>query len=284
MKIIPIYYDYESRSDALCRFVALGDIHYGNPWQDEERLFKTVKWIEENPCYVILMGDYGEAINAKDPRHDYNALHPDYMTPDKQYDRAAEVLAPIKDKVICVLDGNHENNFWRRHNHNYTSQLAKSLGCLDKYAGMSAYIRFRFRRKTGKKARDVNVFNIFAHHGWSGGRTAGYQVKVIHDLNRIYSDAHTYLMGHVHALGEAKTTVRLYVDKRDKPREYLQRYFFTGSYIRGHAEGKGSYVEARAYEPTMLGSPIIEVKPNRIDGRRYERPHFGVRYSTLEWM
>lgn len=91
-------------------------------------------------------------------------------------------------------------------------------------------------------------------------------------------------MGHVHRLGEALPTVHLYVDGRYKPREFVQRYYFTGSFIKGHEPGIGSYVEARGYSPTMLGAPIIEVKPNRVDGRHKDRPTFAVRYKTMDWI
>ena len=264
------------------RLVGLGDIHRGNPWMDEKCFYRTLDWIQENDCYVILMGDYGECINAKDPRHDYNALDGKYPTPDKQYMKIEEDLMPIKDKVLFMLEGNHEANFWRRHNHNYTSAIAHRLGV--PYTGISGYLLLKFWRKTGK-SHDRRTLEVYAHHGWAGGRTAGYQVKVIHDLRKIFPNAHAYLMGHNHQLGEALPRTYLYVDKRtEEIREFTQHFFFTGSYIKGHEKGKGSYVEARAYHPTMIGSPIIEIQPNRVDKSDKRKPPFSVRYITLDWL
>ena len=283
MDIVSVDYVYDSREDDVARIVGLGDIHRGNPWLDEKRFYETRDWIEKNDCYVILMGDYGECINAKDPRHDYNAIDWEYSTPDKQYRKTLEDLEPIKDKCIMMLEGNHESNFWRRHNHNYTNWMATDLGI--PYVGISGYVLFRFKRKTGK-SYDRRMFRIYAHHGWSGGRTDGYKVKVIHDLHNIFDDAHLYMMGHTHQLGEVFPTTRLYVDERTKKiREYHQKYFYTGSYIKGHEVGRGSYVEARAYPPTQIGSPVIEVRPTRVDGGRDKsRSKFDIRGSDIKWV
>lgn len=250
---------------------------------DEKSFYKTLDWIQENECFVILMGDYGECINAKDPRHDYNALDSDYATPDKQYRKTLEDLEPIKDKVLFMLDGNHESSFWRRHNHNYTAWVAHDLGV--PYLGISGYLLFKFWRKTGK-GYSRRTLEAYAHHGYAGGRTAGYQVKVIHDMKKVFPSAHMYLMGHNHQLGEALPRTYLYVDKRtEQIRAFTQHFFFTGSYIKGHEKGRGSYVEARAYPPTMIGSPVIEVQPNRVDkGYDKRKPPFSIRYTTLDWL
>jgi len=64
-----------------------------------------------------------------------------------------------------------------------------------------------------------------------------------------------------------------------------KHFCYTGSYIKGHEKGKGSYVEARAYPPTQLGSAFIEVRPNRptdVKGRGYNR--FNIRYNSMDWL
>jgi len=283
MDVISINHEYESRSDSKAMIVGLGDIHRGNPWMDEKLFYSRLNWIENNDCYVILMGDYGEAINSKDPRHDYNALDGKYPTPDKQYRKIAEDLEPIKDKCIMLLDGNHESNFWKRQNHNYSDELAYKLGV--PYVGMSGYVLLKFKRITAGKT-STNIFRIYAHHGWAGGRTDGYKVKVIQDLANIFDDAHLYLMGHTHKLGPVFPTTRLRVDSRtEKICDSDKHFVYTGSYIKGHEKGKGSYVEARAYPPTQLGSAFIEVRPNRStrpNMRGYNR--FDIRYTDMSWL
>jgi hypothetical protein len=284
LRIIEKTLPYDSRSDATWYLVPLGDVHRGNRNFDEDRFYKTIEFVKNEPHAIVLgMGDYSDCISAQDRRHDYNAIDKNYLTPDSQYEQVTKDLMPIKDKIIGLLDGNHDYTFWQRHNHNYVDYLAKDLGT--EYAGISAYVRLRFRRVSETGTRANLVMNLYAHHGWTGSRTDSYKVKTIQDLATIFPGLHGYLMGHVHQIGEAPPTISLYVDNSGKIREWSQKYIFTGSYIKGYEEGIGSYVEARAYRPTSLGSPIIEIKPNRPDrGRDDMVPPFSIRVSSLDFM
>lgn len=283
MRVIKKELPYESRSDSTWYLVPLGDIHLGHRNFDEDRFYKTLEWVKNEPHAVVLgMGDYADCINAKDKRHDYNSIDMRYISPDKQYEQITRDFMEIKPKIVGLLDGNHDYSFWQRHNHNYVDAMAKALDT--EYAGISAYVRLNLRRITSNEKSPVQALNIYAHHGWTGARTDGYKVKTIQDLASIFPGLHCYLMGHVHQIGEAPPVVSLYVDQNSNIREWTQRYVFTGSYIKGYEEGVGSYVEARGYRPTSLGSPIIEIKPNRIDGGTADKmqPPFNIRVSTLD--
>jgi len=283
MKFIRHDLEFESREESTWVLVGLGDIHRGHIFLDEDLFYRHLNFIEETPnCRVIMMGDYGDCINAKDPRHDYNVLDFQYATPDKQYAKVTEDLERIKDKIVVMLDGNHDYGFWRRHNHNFVSRMAYDLGV--PYAGVSAYVRLRFLRGSKSKKHKTQIFNIYAHHGWTAARTDAYKVKVIQDLSTIFPMLNLYLMGHVHRRGEALPTTKLFVDRGGNIREWIEKYVFTGSYIKGYEKGVGSYVEARAYRPTDLGSPIIEIRPNRIDGGDKRKPPFSIRVNTLDFM
>lgn len=273
---------YSSRADALFYLVALGDVHRGHRFMDEDLFNAYLDWIAETPnCLVVGMGDYAECMEASDPRLDYNQVDRDYMSPDRQYRQVTSDFSRIKDKLLVLLDGNHDYGFWRRHNHNYVDDLAYALKV--PYAGISAYIRLSFERKPeGKEKPEISVFNLYAHHGWTAARTDSYKVKVIQDLNRIFPHLNAYFMGHVHRLGEGLPLTTLYVDQGGNVRDWTERYFFTGSFIKAYDPGVGSYVESRALPPTELGAAILEVKPNRVDrGRDKFRPPFTIRFNTL---
>jgi len=286
MRVVNKILPYESRSDATWYIVPLGDIHRGHRNFDENRFYKTIDFIKNEPHAIVIgMGDYADCIDPKDRRHDYNAMDLRFPSPDDQYKQVTADLIPIKDKIVCLLDGNHDYSFWQRHNHNYVDPLANVLGT--EYAGISAYVRLRLKRVSSNGDKlGTNVLNIFAHHGWGGARTDSYKVKCIQDLSAIFPGLHLYLMGHVHQIGEAPATVHLFVDESQKIREWTQKYVFTGSYIKGYESGVGSYVEAKGYHPTSLGSPIIEVHPNRIDSDIADKakPPFSIRVSSLDFI
>lgn len=285
MKVVKKEFSYNSRTDSIWYIIAFGDIHMGNRSFDEDKYYKTIDFIKKEPHTIVIgMGDYAECINAKDKRHDYNAMDFKHIDPDSQYAQITKDFMPIKDKIAVLLDGNHDYAFWQRHNHNYVDTMAHDLGV--PYGGISSYLRFSIKRKSSKGGAAYRQLNIYAHHGWTGARTDAYKVKVIQDLSQIFPGLHLYLMGHVHQLGEAPATVSLFVDEAGSIREWTQKYVLTGSYIKGYEEGIGSYTEARGYRPTSLGSPIIEIKPNEdLDKKKdFMAPPFRLRVSALDFI
>lgn len=282
MRVVKRNLEFTSREDSTWMLVPLGDIHFGNRFCDYDHLLRTISFIKEHPRTVwIGMGDYGDAISAGDRRHDYNIIDDTYKTPDKQYRWLTEQLSQISDKCLCLLDGNHDYLHWQRHNHNYVESMAYDLKVT--YVGISGYIRLNFRRNT-KNTSSKKVLNIYAHHGWTGARTDSWKVKVIQDLSDHFPGLHCYLMGHVHQIGEAPPKIHLWVDQGQNIRHFTERFIFTGSYLKGYEEGIGSYVEAKGYKPTGLGSPIIEIRPNDVLKRGdLSMPPFSIRVMDLSF-
>ena len=290
MRVITEKYEYNSREDSTIKIVPLGDIHVGSKGFVEEEFLKILDWIQENDCYVILMGDYGEFITKNDRRHDYHQADRKMYSPDKQFRYIRDALLPIKDKVLCVLAGNHEYSHWMYQSTDYGNWLALELG--KKYCPDVAYIRIKMHRKTGAKATQRRNLNLLATHGYTGARTDAYKVKVIQDMKNIIPSCHGYLMGHVHRLGEALPTTHLWVDNREKIRDFNQYYYFTGSYVKSYDVEKGyveeevftNYAARKGYAPTTIGSPIISAKPNRGESRLAKTTPFSMKYETLEWL
>ena len=290
MKVVRYLYSYKSREDAEFSFMPIGDIHRGSRGMDEGLFYQTLDYVKERKIPLILMGDYAEFISKDDRRHDYAGISFKYLTPDQQYRKVRDDFMELKDQIICVLAGNHEYTYWRNNDIDWANWLAAELGV--PYCPDFAYIRIMFHRDSGKRGARRSL-NVLAHHGWTNARTDGYKIKVIHDMKSVFPDCHVYLMGHVHRLGEALPTSHLWVDQRFKIREFSQRYFFTGSFVKNYEAGDAkdesvfpfsNYAARKGYAPTMLGAPLITVKPNRVDkGYRGKTP-FMVKYETLEWL
>lgn len=46
-----------------------------------------------------------------------------------------------------------------------------------------------------------------------------------------------------------------------------------------------NYAARKGYPPTSLGSPIIKMKPNRVDcNHAKHKTPFAVKYETLDWL
>lgn len=181
MQIAKKVLKFSTRDESDWRLVPLGDDHLGHPNFDLDLHQATIDYIAETPRTIwIGMGDYCDAITAKDRRYDPNSIDPRWPTPDKQYRAIKEMFQPIADKCIGLLDGNHDLRHWKDHQHNYVDNLAYALKV--PYLTINAYIRLIFQRESGKTPKR-NQFNIYAHHGWTNARTMGYKINRIQDLS-----------------------------------------------------------------------------------------------------
>lgn len=229
-----------------------GDIHFGHKNVDTRILDNVVDYITKNKdVYWVGLGDYGDAIIPNDYRFDYRSIDERFKTPQEQYGALEEMFAPISNKCVGLLDGNHDIVHWKKHAHNYVKELAEDLGV--PYLTVDAYLRFHFTKFNAD-------YNCYFHHGWTGARTAGGRIARIYDLYNIFPMLDLYAMGHIHSLGMPEPRTALYIDK-DEIHEKISRFLYTGSFLRAYVKDSVSYVEEKTYPPATLGSPLLKISP-----------------------
>ena len=246
----------ETKADQI-EIVAFGDIHLGNPNCKFNKFKEIVNYIKNTPnCYGIGMGDYIECILPKDKRFD---PHTDIEVSDpvvsEYIDIIVKTLEPIKDKILCLLTGNHEYHI---HSDGYcepTKEICRRLFGSEKgvYGGFSAFLKLKVKPKTHRPSL---VF--FLHHGWCAGRKTGSVVNNVEGLSQ-YWDADVYLVGHSHKLWATRQVKIGWGGQR--------KVIFgnTGTFLETCSWGKTSYSERAAYPPLKLGVLKIKYYPKRGD-------------------
>jgi hypothetical protein len=232
--------------------VFIGDTHAGHPNFNPELLQTVVDYTKKTRSLWIGMGDYCDSILPTDPRFDFDSLDLKLKNPQEQSDYIKQAFQPISKQCLGLLTGNHELTLKRRTTHNYAEDLAKELGT--QHLTINAYIRLHFT----KTNRD---FDIYCHHGWTGGRTKTGAIKSVGDLANIYSHANLYVMGHVHQLGLADERASLYINSNLDIKDNLQYFAFSGSFLRGYVKDSVSYVEEKGYRPNVLGALTVTITP-----------------------
>lgn len=264
---------HDSRSDDFTLY-PLFDIHLGAAACDEALLVKTVEEVRANPrAYVILGGDNLNSITRDDPRaNEYERadwLIGEEDTAGLERDQLVKLLYPIADRILAVLEGNHEAAVLRHDKRNIYWELVAKLADAagrkpeDIGLGYEGFIRLRFLR-TGTSSK---VLTIYAHHGWGGGRKAGGKVNKLDDFMGSY-DADLYLMGHVHDIAHhVRTTVSPGNGKR-RDYELRERHgLICGTLLRPYVSRarngmpRNSYGQVKGYAPSPVGYPVIRVKP-----------------------
>lgn len=240
--------------------VPLADWHVGDRNTALDVIEGYINWIAERPnAYTILNGDLMNGATKGSSAE----LYDDLTTPDESYAIVRELCEPIKDKILMITRGNHEEHIYRQVGADYMARLAYDLGEVP-YKPDGGMVGLRL----GLSSTRMFCW-LYATHGWGGARTIGAKVKKAQDLMQV-ADAHVFILSHDHTQNINRGNI-LYPPgsnnaRFDRP-VYLsvRRKLFinTGGFIR-----YGGYVQRKGYTPQDLGTPRvrIELKHNRTDG------------------
>lgn len=261
------------QSDELT-LAPIGDIQYGSPGCDVEKLQAHIQYGIENDWRFIGMGDYTDPGSPSERKlltqvaaslHDSTNQVIEDGIHNLVVDLAA-ILRPTDDnRWLAVVEGDHRYDFADGQPSDHL--LARKLKA--PFLGSAGFVRVRF---PNFKRRLV----IWAFHGKmaSASNPTGLTLDFIR--KQASFDADIYLMGHAH---------QLYTLRRDQLFSYKEGNSFgighrdvlfaaTGSFLNGWTHGskgangypRGGYVEQGGLSPTPTGAPIITVRPCKKHG------------------
>uniref|UniRef100_A0A6M3L8G8 Calcineurin-like phosphoesterase domain-containing protein n=1 Tax=viral metagenome TaxID=1070528 RepID=A0A6M3L8G8_9ZZZZ len=247
----------------------LGDIHEGHVNMDDAALNRAIEIIQENIAnnphtYVILMGDLAECITSgNDPRWDPLAVDEKYDIqdlkdlPKRQIEIVYDYLKPIKDSIVCVLHGNHEENLVKRGRGDVIEYLVHGMRGDEQKPLPNAYKLgydgfYIFRVELRKNHTHTITFAL--NHGvGGGGRTEGHFINSTFNNFNNWEGADFYICGHGHRL-LAFEKKRLAVDTRNlRVIEGKTWYGMSGCFLRTYKEGTRSYAEGRGWPLSDIG-------------------------------
>lgn len=225
------------------KIIPLGDVHRGSQQFDETLFLKTINKIQKDKsCYTILMGDLIDNALKNSKSDVYQATE----TPQQSIEYIVENLLPIKDKILVITSGNHEERTSKEAGVCVTKHIAKCLNIEDKYAD-GPFILFG--------SISSRIFTIFGTHGAGGGTSTSSALNKILNLMQIVPDADIYLMGHTHKPLVAFETRYLLNKIAKKHIQHDALYINGGSFLNF----EGSYGEKKLYKPNSKKIPFIIV-------------------------
>ena len=262
MEVISFPISYKSRA-TVYRLYPLGDIHAGIKHCSERLVKKLVQQIANEPHALwVGMGDYAECITPSDPRWDAKVIA-DWVDPDNiaecQTEWVVDLLSPIKNKCVGLLEGNHEDTIRLKGHADVIKNLCKRLGVPN--LGYSCFVHFIFRRTT-PEGHDSWLMKGFFTHGAGCAVTPGAKLTRLCRMVDAF-DADLYCHGHVH---DIITTTRPYLGTTQamKIKQKVRIGAMTGSWLKTYEQGvRASYGEKRNYPPTVLGCPVFVIRPDK---------------------
>jgi predicted phosphodiesterase len=160
--------------------VPISDVHVGHVDHDKKLFRNTVKWIKDNDAYTILLGDIIDGISQHDRRYENNSIADEFKPYlDNLHYRQCEVfikdIMPIKDKIIGIMGGNHEQKVKDQFGFDPISVIAQKLE--KPILTDPGYLIIKFHDEKATK-----VYKIFCSHGnWMGGRKRGSKINNMED-------------------------------------------------------------------------------------------------------
>lgn len=172
----------------------MADLHIGDSQCDYNSVLERIEYIKNTPnAYCILDGDLMDTAIASSIGDTYAASH----QPMEQLKHCVKIFEPIKDKILAVLPGNHENRVYKSDGIDTTEIMCAQLGIIEKYSPTTALLFIRFGKSSSHNHHRKQIYTAYVTHGSGGGRREGGKVNRLADLASIV-DADIYIHAHTH--------------------------------------------------------------------------------------
>lgn len=218
------------------------DVHHGHALHASAMFKRHQHWFLETP-YVLGWngGDFFENVVEGSP-----GQWSQTEIPDAQFKHAVEILAPMRDKLLFAIPGNHEARTFRRAGFDIARELAERVGI--PYFPDYCFCTIKWR---GMK------FRICAHHGTGAAASPGGQRNAARkDMPWVGCDL--YWTGHLH---QPIADVVYRADFDQSTNRMVSRssvVIISPSYLRYFS----GYAAAKRLGPGSLGLTVAELQAN----------------------
>lgn len=237
-----LYIERNLGSFEKCVLVPISDAHKGDRSFDEVKLRKLIDDISRVPyMYAFLTGDL---INnaVKNGKSD---VYSEKIAPNKQKWAVVDMLMPIRDRILGMTGGNHEERTWKESGQDVSEDIAKALKV--PYDPFGIYFQLRCGIKPQQN------YTLYTTHGTGGGGSMGNAVNKLHSMRNICV-ADIYVMGHTHRVISFNDEIFLPDLRHNKVIKQKRYYAMAGSYLDW-----GGYAERLMLSPHPTGFPIIDI-------------------------
>lgn len=246
LRVIDI--DLPSDLDKLI-IVPFADWHKDDPRCNAGYIQHTVERIAASEdTYCIANGDL---VNMA-LKSSVSDIYSNRISPQEQLDWIINTLWPIRHKILCYTDGNHENRVWRDVGISPAKYVTNALGIADRCSDGGALVFVSFGLQAREKSRGRKMtYSIYARHGSCGGKAAGGKVNALVDFADNV-DADLYVMSHVHM--PFQTALQYYrVNISNRSVRPVNKLFVSTS----AALDFGGYGETNGFRPSAIADMSI---------------------------
>lgn len=296
MKLLELPFETASRAHTM-KIYPIGDTHVGALNCAEDKLKAVVKQIASEPnAYWIGGGDFLDAVILNDSKRFDPTVVPDWMLDNGAADsrvnlmdmltaqkkRFFKIMAPIKDKCLGLVEGNHEYSIMKHHNRNLMTELCANFTLDgDPIADLTdcAFIRLKFKRPGA-----TSTVRMFICHGNGGGRSSGAEPNSLYRLSAD-KECDIVLRGHSHSFCIHPPIPMLSIPSRgempEHPTVYDKHAANWGAYVYTYASGPSTYASRANYPLRPMYTVAITIKPHYQNSKGVEQPRIDMNEVKL---
>jgi len=221
----------------------MGDLHVGSDGFSVSQFLAYLKYIKKHPnVRVILMGDLLEVGDLT------GYLEAQESSFKHQLTKLIGYLDPIKDQIICILEGNHEERYARE---------VKGAINLSRYVALELGIHKKCILPGPQKGALIVIqsgnqyYPIYVIHGSTGAIiNSNTQLKRMAFRTKVPLIAH----GHIHKYYTESYVYESVTQFNNKFYKsiYEQIWLTTGAFVKALG-----YAEQKSYPITKIGAPTV---------------------------
>lgn len=188
----------------------IGDVHLGAQEHMADAWRAFVDSVKAKPnAFLVLIGDL---IN-NGTRTSVTNIFEETMRPADQKRQMAEMLRPLRDRILAIIPGNHEARSGKDADDDPTYDICMKLDIEDVYRPNAAFIKLTLGDR-GLRGHERPAFVIAATHGAGGGIYTGAAVNRNERWGNVIDGVDVLIVGHSHKAHVTKP-MKIVVDPRN---------------------------------------------------------------------
>ena len=199
---------FPERNDLHLHFIA--DVHLGAREHLEREWADFCDHVLDDPNAYIILG--GDLINNA-TRTSVSNVFDETMRPREQKRIIAEMLKPLKDRILCAVPGNHEGRSGKDADDDPMYDILCKLDLEDLYRENMAFLKIQIGDITGSGLKNP-TYMLVVTHGAGGGIYTGAAVNRNERFGYVIDGADALLVGHSHKPFVTQPG-KLYIDTRN---------------------------------------------------------------------
>jgi predicted phosphodiesterase len=186
-----IQHHFSNKKDIT--IIPISDVHLGAAEHMAKEWEEFCRNVQSLPnAYVILGGDL---INNS-TRSSIANVFEEIIRPRDQKRRMAEMLMPIRDRILCAVTGNHERRSGKDADDDPTYDIMCKLDLEHLYRENMAFLKLQFGAKDGSGMTNP-TYTFVVTHGAGGGSTGGAVAKN-ERFGYVIDGMDCFVSGHTH--------------------------------------------------------------------------------------